>query len=216
VTGRSDLRRPDPTLLAVAGVALALAAALFLVRSALPPATLRWASSAFVLVSALYVWRKRGGQELLPGSLRAWLHVHGWSGLLALEAALLPEGPRFDGALEAAAFAALAATVATGLLGAWLYARVPPQVAAGEARHLAVGWTVRRIRALEGMLDPAGARPPPPEAVADRLRAQLARLKERLRHQRRLRFALQALLWLHVPASLALLALLALLLLLAA
>jgi hypothetical protein len=194
-------------LAAGAGATLLVAAVLFLVRGSLPDDTLAWASAGFVLVSALYSWRKRGGQELLPGPLRLWLHLHAWTGLLALWAAGLATGLWAGDPLDLATFVALAATVATGLLGTALYARIPRRVADREVRHLALGWTERQAEAARAALRHARTRPAPAPAEAEALRGRLRRLEHRLRAQRRLRFALRAWLWLHLPAATALLAL---------
>src|SRR5207244_11640775 len=54
------------------------------------------AAAAF-LATSLYSYRKRAGQEHVPGRLQSWLRVHAWVSLAGFFAVLLHSGFHADG-----------------------------------------------------------------------------------------------------------------------
>ena len=66
------------------------------------------------------------GQEVLPWRLETWLRVHAWLSLAAFWVVLLHSGFHLDGGTGTWAFALLAVTLASGIGGWIVYARVPP------------------------------------------------------------------------------------------
>lgn len=185
------------------------------------------AASALFLAVLAYSWRKRAGQEWLPGRLQTWLRLHVWLAVLGTWAALLHAGFHVDGGWGTAALVVLGAVMVSGAVGWWLYVTVPPRVDA-KVGNLAVPHTERTLADLERGLDAleAGASPALkarlaavragrphasstrlPDEEAERL-AEAEGLVQRLRHerrrlvvQRRLQRWLRLWLWLHWPIA---------------
>lgn len=137
-------RRARPwiaTALALAA-ALAVSYVVYLAHTPEPhggtPAGLAYGVAAAALLAVLFglAVRKRAYRSRL-GSLDGWLQAHLYLGLLTVPLVLAHAGFRFEDPLAIAAFAVLLAVVATGLIGARLYATVP-----------------RRLSAVEGDLSP--------------------------------------------------------------
>ncbi len=115
----------------------------------------------FYVFATLYSWRKRAGQEWMPGRLQTWLRLHLWLSLGGLLAALLHAGFHVDGGLGTWTLALLVVTLGSGIVGWWFYCRVPLVVAAtdvglrdGEGRpipfgNLATKGTRTRVEAIE-------------------------------------------------------------------
>lgn len=246
---------------------LGLAVAAWLLQRRLEPAShggspggLAWGILATLLILALvaFGWRKRAYRSRL-GKLEGWLQVHLWLGLLVLLAVLFHTGWRFQDRLALTTLGVMALVVASGLVGAFLYALLPRFLTAASSRRtpaeasaqlnqqaqamalLASGRSPAFQRVFQGLLDEAtpgrfagwrllAGRPrraeagehawsrmlgevPPPER--DSLRALLVlsrqhqELLESLEAQQFYRNWLEVWLWVHVPASLALLVLVA-------
>ncbi len=187
------------------------------------------ASALFLLVYA-YAWRKRAGQELLPGRLQTWLRLHVWLAVAGTWAALLHAGFHVDGGWGTVSLAILAFVMLSGAVGWALYVTVPPRVDASVG-NLAVAHTERTIAGLERALEAAeaGASPAlsaalsaarrgrggdgPPGLGADEARrleevrqavARLGHERRRRQGQLRLQRWLRLWLWLHWPVALAL------------
>lgn len=187
--------------------------------------------SALFLAVLLYSWRKRWGQEVLPGRLQTWLRLHLWLSALGTWAVLLHAGFHVDDRWGTVALGALAFVLLTGLVGWWLYVLVPPAVDR-HVGNLAVPHTSAELARIEATLTrfEAGASDafraqlqalrrgaPAPKGLgrlgadeAERLeeaRGLVARLAtEHARRARQVRYKrwLRLWLWLHVPAACAL------------
>ena len=72
----------------------------------------------------LFGVRKRAYRSR-AGKLETWLHSHVWLGLLTLVLVVFHTGLRFRDGLAVAAFAVMAAVVASGIVGVMLYSVVP-------------------------------------------------------------------------------------------
>jgi hypothetical protein len=86
--------------------------------------TLGVATLGLVLLLAFYGVRKRL-YRVRWGHLEGWLQAHFYLGLLSIAVALFHSGFRFQDRVAVAALVLLALVVATGILGAVLYATVP-------------------------------------------------------------------------------------------
>lgn len=127
-------------------------------------------ASALFLGVYLYVWRKRGAQEVLPGRLQTWLRMHVWLSVLGTLAALLHAGFHVDDGWGTLALAVLGFVMLSGTVGWWLYVSVPPRVDA-TVGNLAVPHTERAIRDLERTLSALEA------GASDAFTAQVAALR---------------------------------------
>jgi hypothetical protein len=72
-----------------------------------------------------YLLRRSKLGSLLPGSLRAWMGAHVFTGLLALVLVCLHAAFQIRDSVGGHALALLAVVVVTGAIGRWLYAFVP-------------------------------------------------------------------------------------------
>gem|GEM_PF-4733066 len=183
----------------------------------------------FLFLGAVaYAWRKRAGQERLPGRLQTWLRLHVWMSAAGFVAVLLHAGFHFDGHPGTVTMLLLLLTLVSGVVGWVLYLKVPGGVATGVG-NLAVRASRARLdtlaRELEdeaaGRSDPFAAyvakalgRPSPghtPGTVLPEEKAAFARVKvladerrhaiDRLAQQERLRNRLRSWLWAHVPLA---------------
>ena len=187
--------------------------------------------SALFVPVLLYAWRKRSGQERLPGRLQTWLRLHVWLSVLGTWAILLHAGFHLDDRWGTVALATLGGVMATGLVGWWLYVLVPPAVDR-TVGNLAVPHTTGAIRRIEetlvrfeagaseafrarlgalrrGAREPEGGpalAPDEAERLDDARRLVATLAAERARRSRQVRYKrwLRLWLWLHVPAACAL------------
>ena len=114
-------------------------------------------TGSFLLLSVgLYTWRKRWGQEQLPGLLQSWLRVHLWLSLVGLWLIVLHAGFHLDGGSGTWTWVALALTIGTGLLGWSLYVQIPGQVYA-QVGNLAMGDVEDQLRKLKAEIEDACA-----------------------------------------------------------
>lgn len=125
-------RRALPWILVSLGLLGGLVATyvLFADRSAGVPGSTPWGigygvgATALVLLLMGFGIRKRAYKSTW-GTLDGWLQAHIYLGLLSVVVVLLHAGFRFEDKIATATFAALVAVVATGFLGARLYASLP-------------------------------------------------------------------------------------------
>ncbi|MCA9317244.1 MAG: hypothetical protein KDB73_17280 [Planctomycetes bacterium] len=185
-------------------------------------------AAALLLAAWVYMLRRRGLQERLPGRLQTWLRVHVWIGLLAVWLALLHAGFHVDDTLGAVLLIAFAFVVVTGLVGWWFYVRVPGHGVVRGPGHMASVATEREIERLRRALAEApagrseafraalarlqgqdarkaiGSLAPGEQETLDQARADHDHLKAaeaRLAQQRRLHVWLRGWTWLHVPVA---------------
>ncbi|MCR9116128.1 MAG: FHA domain-containing protein [bacterium] len=189
-------------------------------------------ATLFFLAVAVYSWRKRIGQEMLPGRLQNWLRLHVWLSLGAVWLVLLHAGFHLDGGTGTWTFLFLIIAVFTGLIGLWFYRRIPVAVA-GKVGNLAIADATRQLQLITSEIEDAVAGrsealrdfavqtlngqavattvPHDESAIADQiaeLGSERHELQIKLASQQRLRFVLRSWLWLHIPLSIAFLMLL--------
>jgi hypothetical protein len=184
--------------------------------------------SALFLGVVGYAWRKRAGQEWLPGRMQTWLRLHVWMSAAGLVAVLLHAGFHLDGRPGTWTMLLLLATLVSGVVGWVLYLKVPGAVASGP-ENLATGAARERIAdlgrqlqdAAAGRSDPilafvshelglpttaaaVGAVLPEERAAFEHVKrlAQERRAEEaRIGRQEALRRQLRGWLWVHVPVA---------------
>ncbi len=134
-----------------------------------------WFGLAAALALALnlaYLLRRRQWWKVRFASLRTWMDVHVATGLLALPLVLLHGGMEVRGTLGGQALWVLVALVVTGVIGRYLYARVPRaaggrELELAESRERVARWTAGFER-----VDPR---------LAQEIREQVAHLVEQRR-----------------------------------
>lgn len=184
--------------------------------------------TACFLGVVVYAWRKRGGQEWMPGRLVTWMRVHLWMSALGLVAVWLHAGLHLDGDAGTVAMILLLLTLISGGVGWWFYVRVPAAVAVGPG-NLATGAAKQRVAHIEEELrEEAAGRSDAfqaavmrhlglPSAVAgvgrvlpeeqaafarvEALARERATLFATMVAQERLRRQLRGWLWVHVPVA---------------
>jgi hypothetical protein len=158
-----------------------------------------------MVLAAAYSWRKRAGQEHSRGPLSAWLAWHLVLSALAIAAAWLHSGAHFDGRTGTWTAVLLLLTLGSGVFGLMRYLRVPGQVLA-DVGNLAPGTLELEIRRLEQRRDLllAGGEVAGASATVAAIDADIAERRGRLARQAGYRGKLRGWLWLHIPASIAL------------
>ncbi len=158
-------------------------------------------ATALFVLNLGYLVRKRLIHIRGLGSLRTWMSFHAVTGivggaLIALHAAFLPVS-----ALGVLALSSLTITVASGVIGRYLYAKVPRSL---EGRELEIEQVRERLHGYRQQLEDAGVstewlRPQTPPERKDRPRGMPARLlallsgdRQSRRDYRRLRRAVLA------------------------
>jgi hypothetical protein len=112
---------------------------------------------ALLLAAAIaYSWRKRSGQEQLPGTLEAWLSLHWVLAMLAIGVALLHAGFNVNGRSGTWLLVVVCGSVASGIFG-WLRYREIPKDVAATTGNLAVNATERELRDVRQQIADAEA-----------------------------------------------------------
>jgi len=158
-------------------------------------------ATALFVVNLGYLVRKRLINVRWLGSLRTWMSFHVVTGIVG--GALIPLHAAFapSSALGVLALVALAITVASGVIGRYLYAKVPRSL---EGRELELEQVRERLQADRHELEAIGVSaawlrpqtPPegiePPRSVRARFLAVLSGDRQSRRDYRRLRHAILA------------------------
>lgn len=111
-------------------------------------------AAALFLANLTYLWRRspRLGR-MLPGSLRAWMNAHVFTGLFAFLCVCLHCGFQVRDTVGGHAFLALSIVVGTGVIGRYLYAFVPRRQNGRQADLEEVG---AQVAALSSEWDEVG------------------------------------------------------------
>jgi len=148
-----------------------------------------------------YLIRKRLINVRWLGSLRLWMSLHTITGIVGGAVVVLHTAFAPSSALGVLALVALAITVASGIIGRYLYSKVPRSL---EGRELEIGQVRERLRAEQDQLEQIGVsaewlRPQMPPEGNDRTGSMQARLlavlsgdRQSRRDYRRLRRAILA------------------------
>ncbi|MBK7644278.1 MAG: NAD(P)-binding domain-containing protein [Planctomycetes bacterium] len=126
-------------------------------------------ATALVALNLLYLARRAAVGRWALGSLPSWMTVHVATGIVALVAATLHAAMAAGDSLGGHALWMLAALLATGAIGRYVYAWVPR---AANGRELELSEVKRRLEGLVGALDPAQ------RAFAERARGEVLALVE--------------------------------------
>ncbi len=127
------------------------------------------AATLLVVLNLLYLARRAAQQRWAIGSLQGWMTVHVATGIVALLAATLHAAMAPADSLGGHALWMLAALLATGAIGRYVYAWVPR---AANGRELELAEVKRRLEGLVGALDPAQ------RSFAERARTEVLALVE--------------------------------------
>lgn len=128
-------------------------------------------ASVLILVLLAFGLRKRAYRSTL-GTLDGWLQAHLYLGLLSAVVVALHAGFRFHDRVATASFAVLLLVVATGFVGARLYATVPRQLTR-VASNLTAEEISEQLNQLAGsMARLAAGRSESFRRIADRLLAE--------------------------------------------
>jgi len=119
---------------------------------------------ALLLSQLVYSLRKRAPAGRAAGSLRIWLDVHMWLGILGPAAILFHSGFRVGAFNSAIALGAMLLVAASGLVGRFLYRKVHARL---FDRRLELRWLEQDLRQERGAL--AGLLQQEPE-MAERIR----------------------------------------------
>jgi hypothetical protein len=96
--------------------------------------TLGVIGAALMLVPFLYMMRKRLVKSPWAGSLRIWLEVHLFCGIVGPVLVTFHSSFKFNG-LVSAAYWAMVVVVASGFIGRYLYVRIPRTLRGTELSH---------------------------------------------------------------------------------
>lgn len=132
-----------------------------------------WVAAMLVVMNLSYLVRRRFGGARL-GSMRAWLDVHVFTGLLATSLVSFHSAFQLRTPIAATSAASLALVVLTGLIGRFLYALAPS--GGRERLRAALDALDRELLGMRGPVSEAIARLPGPDvpANASLLRSVLA------------------------------------------
>jgi len=111
--------------------------------------------TAMILLNLLYLVRRRLIRWRWPGSLRSWMDFHIASGIFSAALVALHSTLRPRGALGTTAAAALAVVIVTGVIGRYLYSRIPRSI---EGRELRLNEVRERYGRLLASLERFGIR----------------------------------------------------------
>ena len=177
-----------------------------------------------VLVGA-YSYRKRIGQEHVPGRLEGWLQLHVWLTFVGSWLILVHSGFHLDGGLGTFAFLALMALLLSGIYGWRIYQKLPDRafrkvgnlasdhtnqeasqiqlqledLVAGRSTALK-SWLVARKQGRKPTCNPE----PHEHEIAteiDSLLSKLKALQQKWRVQKGYRFRMRSWLAIHIPAA---------------
>ncbi|RPJ81843.1 MAG: hypothetical protein EHM13_09830, partial [Acidobacteria bacterium] len=123
--------------------------------------TLGIAGLVMMTVPVVYSVRKRWRRLSRLGSLRIWLHVHLYCGIVGPALVTVHSSGKFNG-LISVAFWAMTAVVVSGFAGRYLYVRIPHNVRGAELSRKEIE---ERIAALKKELSRTGL----PQAVLARM-----------------------------------------------
>ena len=138
---------------------------------------LGWAGAAAMLLSLLYIPRKR--KVFTLGSVKFWLRFHVITGLAGCVMIFLHSYGKYFG-LGGLAMGAAWLVLGTGMVGRWMYRRLPEDVEARIDQKEEAG---KRLEEIKGALEEWAAKEAQWRADADR-EGLLARLKEQGRLRR--------------------------------
>jgi hypothetical protein len=167
-----------------------------------------YATALFVL-NLTYLIRKRLINVRWLGSLRVWMSLHATTGIVGGAVIVLHTAFAPSSALGILALVALAITVASGIIGRYLYAKVPRSL---EGRELEIEQVRERLHTYRHQLEDIGVSaewlyPPTPLEGKDHPRSMPARFlallsgdRQSRRDYRRLRRAILAAPELHASA----------------
>jgi hypothetical protein len=113
------------------------------------------AGSLLMLVPVAYAVRKRWARLARAGSLRGWLEVHVFCGIVGPVLVTFHTALKFNG-LISVAYWSMVAVMASGFVGRYLFVRIPKTIRGVELTHEEI-----RVRAeqLESELDAPSLRP---------------------------------------------------------
>lgn len=126
--------------------------------------TYGFASLALVLILMYYGIRKRAYRSPI-GKLEDWLRSHMSLGVLSLFAVLFHSGFRFHDQLAVTALVLLAAVFLSGIVGAMLYANIPPKMMAVESNLSAAEISDKINQVADSMTRLAQAKSAPFQAL---------------------------------------------------
>lgn len=143
------------------------------------------AGMAMMTIPVAYVVRKRWIRSPLAGSMRAWLNVHIFSGIVGPVLITFHTAFKFNGII-AVAYWSMVAVVLSGFVGRYLYVRIPRTIRGAELTHDAIEARVADLK--EALLEMHASGEEPDDSVRSeiaRLESERALLSRRLVHLER-------------------------------
>jgi len=143
------------------------------------------AGMAMMTIPVAYVVRKRWIRSPLAGSMRAWLNVHIFCGIVGPVLITFHTAFKFNGVI-AVAYWSMVAVVLSGFVGRYLYVRIPRTIRGTELTHDAIAARVADLKdALRDMRASGTGRGDPVQREIARLESERALLSRRLVHLER-------------------------------